>query len=70
MTLKAEVELLSVKEMRLTIYEGRYHQVKRMLAAVGNHVEKLHRDQIGEINIDNLGEGEWRELTPEEIDLF
>ncbi len=69
-TLKAEVELINHKEMLLTIYEGRYHQVKRMLAAVGNHVESLHREQIGEITLDGLKEGQWRALTESEVRLF
>jgi len=56
--------------MLLTIFEGRYHQVKRMLAAVGNHVVSLHREQVGEIKLAGLKEGEWRELTVEEIALF
>ena len=56
--------------MLLTISEGRYHQVKRMLAAVGNHVQSLHREQIGEIKLADLKEGEWRLLTQDEIKLF
>jgi len=64
----AEVETLGDKLIRLTITEGKYHQVKRMLAAVGNHVEKLHREAIAGIRLDgDLAEGEWRELTQDEI---
>ena len=52
----------------LTITEGRYHQVKRMLAAVGNHVTRLHRLQIGGIRLDTaLAPGEFRHLTEAEI---
>ncbi|MDR0806180.1 MAG: 16S rRNA pseudouridine(516) synthase RsuA [Enterobacteriaceae bacterium] len=55
--------------VRLTISEGRYHQVKRMFAAVGNHVVALHRERIGAIVLDaDLGEGEYRPLTQLEID--
>lgn len=52
----------------LHIQEGRYHQVKRMLAAVGNSVAQLHRLQIGAISLDEaLGSGQWRYLSAEEI---
>lgn len=53
--------------MRLTIGEGRYHQVKRMVAAVGNRVEALHRLQMGTLMLDpNLAAGQWRWLTTQE----
>ena len=68
-TRPAELELLSEHEARVCLHEGRYHQVKRMFAAIGNRVESLHRVQIGNILLDEMLEpGEWRELTPEEID--
>lgn len=55
----------------LTIHEGRYHQVKRMFAATGNRVIRLHRYRIGDIHLDPaLGPGEFRSLTPAEIDSF
>jgi len=57
-------------EVLLTITEGKYHQVKRMFAAVGNRVIGLHREQIGGIKLDNLAPGEWRELNEDEIALF
>ena len=57
-------------EVLLTITEGKYHQVKRMFAAVGNRVVGLHREQIGEIMLGDLAPGEWRELTADEIALF
>lgn len=64
----ALVESLGEREIRLTLGEGRYHQVKRMIAAVGNHVLTLHRERIGAIALDPaLAPGEWRALTPEEI---
>lgn len=57
-------------EVLLTITEGKYHQVKRMFAAVGNKVVGLHREQIGGIELGDLAPGEWRELTSEEVALF
>ncbi len=70
LTKPAKVELLDEKNIRLTITEGRYHQVKRMLAAVGNHVEDLHRLQVGHLTLDGLEEGEYRPLTDDEIKGF
>jgi 16S rRNA pseudouridine516 synthase len=53
--------------IELTIHEGRYHQIKRMMAAVGNHVATLHRLRVGAITLDSaLAPGEFRALTPEE----
>lgn len=52
----------------MTIVEGRYHQVKRMIAAVGNHVEKLHRTEIGQYSMpSDLAQGEWRWLYPADL---
>lgn len=68
-TKPAEIRRLADREIELTIVEGRYHQVKRMLAAVGNHVDALHRQSIGAITLDpGLATGEFRELTRSEID--
>ena len=65
--LPAKLEILSEKEVLLTIQEGKYHQVKRMFASQGNSVVGLHREQIGEIVLDPALElGEWRYLTDEE----
>lgn len=67
----AILEPLSDTEARLTITEGRYHQVRRMFAAVGNHVEALHRDQIGGLALpSDLKAGEWRILKPEELNAI
>ncbi len=67
-TRPAQVERLAPRALRLSIGEGKYHQVKRMLAAVGNHVTALHREAIGGITLDPaLAPGEWRELTEAEI---
>ncbi len=57
-------------EMRLTLTAGKYHQVKRMLAAVGNHVEALHRSQIGHMPMPaDLLPGQWRWLDARELAL-
>lgn len=54
--------------LRLTLTEGKYHQVKRMVAAVGNRVEGLHRSAIGGLGLDgDLAEGQWRWLTADEV---
>jgi 16S rRNA pseudouridine516 synthase len=55
----------------MTIVEGRYHQVKRMMAAVGNHVAKLHRTEIGRYVMPNdLAEGQWRWLYPDDLKML
>lgn len=67
-TSPAELELLDECEARLTIYEGRYHQVKRMFHATGNHVTALHRESMGEIRLDKTLEvAARRPLTAAEI---
>jgi len=68
LTRPAEVEILSPYEVLLTIHEGKYHQVKRMFAALNNRVIQLHREKVGGIQLDeSLGSGEWRYLTTAEI---
>lgn len=68
LTKPALLEVITPTEVRLTISEGRYHQVKRMFAAVGNHVVGLHRERIGDILLDeSLAPGEYRPLTEAEI---
>lgn len=67
-TLPAHLELLDETHARLTIQEGKYHQVKRMFAASGNRVIELHRERIGNIKLDeNIAPGEYRALTIDEI---
>ena len=62
------VEDLDARCVRMTIDEGRYHQVRRMCAAVGNHVLSLHREQVAGIRLDpDLAPGQWRPLSLEEI---
>ena len=58
--LPAELEVQDPRHARLTLHEGRYHQVRRMFAAVGNHVEALHRERIGGLTLGDLPEGQWR----------
>lgn len=67
-TQSAGLQLLDSHSALLTIKEGKYHQVKRMFAALGNRVTHLHRESIGSIQLDaNLEAGAYRSLTMEEI---
>ena len=67
--LPAELEILSGRECLLTLHEGKYHQVKRMFAALGNEVVYLKRTEIAGIPLDAaLDEGEARELTENEVE--
>lgn len=62
---------LTANTLAMTIIEGRYHQVKRMMAAVGNHVKKLHRIQIGQYAMPaDLAEGQWRWLYADELKML
>ena len=66
-TMPAVVEVLDSRKVLLTIQEGRFHQVKRMFAAVGLHVEYLKRMTMGPLRLDpKLKPGEYRPLTEEE----
>ena len=70
-TAPAKIEKIDEKTYRLKITEGRYHQVKRMFEAVDNMVKSLHREKIGGLSLDDdLAEGNWRDLTAEEVKLF
>jgi len=67
-TLPAQLEILEPTKIRLTIAEGRYHQVKRMFGAVENRVLELHRESVGDIVLDpDLEPGDYRPLTEQEI---
>ena len=66
----ATLEVLDPRRARLTLTEGRYHQARRMFAAVGNHVTALHRATLGPLTLDGLAPGEWRLLTREELDAL
>ena len=66
--LPVEMEVLSDRTARVVLHEGRYHQVRRMFAAVGNHVVALHRETIGGLALPaDLPAGRFRLLTPAEI---
>ena len=58
----ARLEVVEPRFVRLTLTEGRYHQVRRMFAVVGNHVLSLHRSRIGGLALDDLPAGQWRIL--------
>ncbi|BEV72817.1 MULTISPECIES: pseudouridine synthase [unclassified Paludibacterium] len=64
------VEPLDAHTLLLTISEGRYHQVKRMVAAAGNRVTALHREAMGALTLGELAEGSWRYLTASERQGF
>jgi len=67
--LPAPLEVLGEKEALITLHEGRYHQVRRMFAAAGNHVVDLKRISIGGFRLpEDLEEGEWRALTADELE--
>ena len=67
----AELEMVSETEALLSIVEGRYHQVRRMFAATGNHVEDLHRERLGGLSLpEGMGPGQWTLLSEEEIALI
>ena len=67
LTRPAELVFTGSKEALLTLTEGKFHQVKRMFAAIGNRVRMLHREQIGSLKLD-VEEGAWRELTSQEVE--
>jgi len=66
--LAAGFEAIGKKEALVTLHEGRYHQVRRMFAAVGNHVLTLKRISIGGLELpDELAEGEWQQVSEKDI---
>lgn len=66
-TAPAGVRRLGRSRLELTLHEGRKHQVKRMCAAVGHPVRRLHRSAYAGLSVDGLAAGEWRELTDAEV---
>ena len=66
-TAPAQVRLLGPSLVELSIHEGRKHQVKRMLEAVGHPVQRLHRTRYAGLTVDGLEPGAWRELTADEL---
>ncbi|QDH68997.1 pseudouridine synthase [Marilutibacter alkalisoli] len=65
-----ELEIVEPRFARLALTEGRYHQVRRMFAAVGNHVEALHRSRIGGLSLGDLPAGAWRPLDTDDLELL
>ena len=65
--LPADLEVLAAREVRLTLHEGRYHQVRRMFTAVGNHVQALHRSRVGGLGLGSLQAGQWRSLDAHDL---
>ncbi len=64
----ALLEILAPQVGRVTVHEGKFHQIKRMFTAVGREVTALHRETFGSLTLDpELPEGQWRELTAEEL---
>jgi 16S rRNA pseudouridine516 synthase len=63
----AMLEVVDPRHARLVLTEGRYHQVRRMFAATGNHVEALHRSRIGGLTLDDLAPGQWRALDDADL---
>jgi 23S rRNA pseudouridine2605 synthase len=69
-TAPAEARRLRPDTVELAIHEGRKHQVKRMLAAVGHPVRRLHRSRYAGLTLEGLEPGAWRELEPFEVELL
>jgi 16S rRNA pseudouridine516 synthase len=63
----AQLEAVGARTARITIHEGRYHQVRRMFAAIGHHVEALTRVQFGPLTLGTLAPGQWRVLETTEV---
>jgi 16S rRNA pseudouridine516 synthase len=64
-----DVAMLETHKLTMTIHQGVYHQVKRMIAAVGNKVEALHRHQVGQLVLPEIADGEWIYLTEQQKQL-
>ena len=67
LTAPAEVRRLAPSKIELTLHEGRKHQVKRMCAAVGHPVRRLHRSRYAGLTVADVEQGRWRELDPTEV---
>ena len=66
----ARLEAVTPRQARVTLVEGRYHQVRRMFAAVGNHVQTLHRASMGGLDLGDLQPGAWRVLGEEDLGML
>jgi 16S rRNA pseudouridine516 synthase len=62
------MEVIDARHARLTLIEGRYHQVKRMFAATGNRVLSLHRSKTGKLDLYGLESGQWRIVPRDEAE--
>ncbi|MNG04819.1 Ribosomal small subunit pseudouridine synthase A [compost metagenome] len=70
-TLPAQLDILDTRKARLTLHEGRYHQVKRMFGHFRNRVVALHRESVGPLKLDpQMKPGDYRSLTAEEVACF
>jgi len=69
LTRPATLQKIGSREALLNITEGKFHQVKRMFAAIGNRVVSLHREKIGDVQLD-VAVGQWRYLTNDEVQSF
>jgi len=67
MTAPARVRVLAPGRIELRLHEGKNRQVRRMCAAVGHPVRRLHRSEYAGLTLGGLAEGEWRDLTPKEV---
>lgn len=63
----AVIEPLAPRHARITLVEGRYHQIRRMFAAVGNHVETLRRISLGGLTLGDLAPGQWRAMDERDL---
>ncbi len=63
----AQLEVCDARHATLVLTEGRYHQVRRMFAAAGNHVDALHRSQVGGLALGDLAAGQWRPLSDADL---
>lgn len=70
MTAPASVRCLAPSRVELVLHEGRNRQVRRMLDAVGHPVRRLHRSVYAGLTLEGLEPGDWRELTPDEVELL
>ncbi|EEE43406.1 pseudouridine synthase [Roseibium alexandrii] len=66
----AELDVIDETHARLTLHEGRYHQVRRMFAATGNHVTDLARSRIGTLTLEGVDEGQWKILSEDDKALI
>ncbi len=68
-TMASELDILAPRRARLTLYEGMYHQVKRMFHRVGRKVVKLHRISVGPYELGDLAEGQWKLVSDQVFDV-